>query len=421
MIGSLRGDAGRPAGARRGDGRGRAAWATGPRCRPRPSAGLGAVGERGLPPRAHPRPRGRHRALRLRPRRRAAVLRGAARGPRGRARRWPWPSCRRCRRPPCPPRSSRTTATPCAGARRRQQDGGPAAARAEEPGSTCPTSGGDGAGPAAERLGPGRGPGGPGRAGLRPRRDPRGAGRRSTTTAVEEMVRTALRELAGPMTPEARREVLAGSVDGRSDGRDRGQVGAEPDAGPASARRPGGGAGRGGRGGRAPAPHPGRVRGPGPAHRAPPDRPRGGPAATAAGRPPPLRRAARAGQDLAGRDRGRRDGGRAPDHRRARCWSGRATWPRCSPTSRRATCSSSTRSTGSTGRSRRSSTRPWRTSSWTSSSARARRPAASGSICPASPWWGPPPGPDWWPGRSATASGSSAASTSTTSTSSRPS
>ena len=46
-------------------------------------SGLGPVGHRGLPPRAHPRPRGRHRAVRLRPRRRAAVLRGAARAPTG--------------------------------------------------------------------------------------------------------------------------------------------------------------------------------------------------------------------------------------------------------------------------------------------------------------------------------------------------
>ena len=62
----------------------------------------------------------------------------------------------------------------------------------------------------------------------------------------------------------------------------------------------------------------------------------------------------------------------------ARRWSGPATSPPSSPSSTTATSSSSTRSTGSRAPSRRSSTRPWRTSSSTSSSGRARRPPPSG-------------------------------------------
>src|SRR5665213_583765 len=46
--------------------------------------------------------------------------------------------------------------------------------------------------------------------------------------------------------------------------------------------------------------------------------------------------------------------------------------------------------------------------------ARARRPAASASTFPGSPWSVPPPGPGWWRGRCGTASGSSVASISTT-------
>ena len=71
--------------------------------------------------------------------------------------------------------------------------------------------------------------------------------------------------------------------------------------------------------------------------------------AAAARRPPALRRPARSRQDLAGGHRGRRDGGGPADHRRARCWSGPVTWPPSSPTSRRATSSSSTRSIASPG------------------------------------------------------------------------
>ena len=64
--------------------------------------------------------------------------------------------------------------------------------------------------------------------------------------------------------------------------------------------------------------------------------------------------------------------------RRARRSSGPATWRRSSPSSRSATSCSSTRSTACPGPSRRSCTRRWRTSSSTSSSARARPRRASG-------------------------------------------
>ena len=72
--------------------------------------------------------------------------------------------------------------------------------------------------------------------------------------------------------------------------------------------------GRGGRGGRTPAPHARGVRRPGPAGRAPRHRAAGGPASPPAGRPPALRRAPGAGEDLAGRHRGRRDGRRTAGH-----------------------------------------------------------------------------------------------------------
>ena len=270
----------------------------------------GRHGQRGVPPRPHPRARGRHRPLRLRARRRAALLRGAARLARGRARRWPWPSWRRCRRRRCPPPCSRTTSTPCARCPGSGEDGGPAADRAEEPARP--------ARPVGERRADGRrrgrlGPRGEVRAalielGYGARRDPRGARRLRRRRPVEEMLRSALRELAGADEPagpargagrRARTTRGADAAEGRTDAR---CAPVDPD----------GGSGRGGRGGRAPA------RGPWPsssarrswsstcgscieaARQAPP-----------AGRPPPLRRPARAGQDVAGRDRGRRDGRRA--------------------------------------------------------------------------------------------------------------
>ena len=63
-----------------------------------------------------------------------------------------------------------------------------------------------------------------------------------------------------------------------------------------------------------------------------------------------------------------RDGRRVPAHVRARRSTGRATSPRSSPTSRTATCCSSTRSTACRGRSRRSCIRRSRTSTSTSCS-----------------------------------------------------
>ena len=49
------------------------------------------------------------------------------------------------------------------------------------------------------------------------------------------------------------------------------------------------------------------------------------------------------------------------------------------------------RSTGCPARWRKCSIRLWRTTPWISSSARAPAPRASGSTCPISPWWAPPP------------------------------
>ena len=245
-----------------------AASATGWPCRPRPWPASAPVGQRGLPPRPHPRARGRHRALRLRPRRRAPVLRGPPRCARRRARRWPSPSCRRCRRPPCRPRCSRTTWTRCAsvpGVGKKTAarlllelkarldlptlDGGPARA------APAPVD--------AARRGAGRA----GRARLRPRRDRRGArGRRRRRARSRSWCGRPCASWRA--TGDARRP--HGGPGGRR-GRRRGRTRA--------ARRPVdpvARAGRGGRRGRAAAPHPRRVRRPGPAHRAPPDRHRGG-------------------------------------------------------------------------------------------------------------------------------------------------
>ena len=89
MIGSLRGVDPRPG----GPGRARpprccsksAGSATGCWCPSAPSAQIGAAGQPGLPARPHPRPRGRHRPLRVPDPGRAGLLRGADRRPRGRA------------------------------------------------------------------------------------------------------------------------------------------------------------------------------------------------------------------------------------------------------------------------------------------------------------------------------------------------
>ncbi len=220
----------------------------------------------------------------------------------------------------------------------------------------------------------------PGRARLRARGDPGRARRRrrGQLGGGPGALRPA-RAGPRPVSTGARREVL-GSARPEDEDDEAGR------ARPPGRPRPG--PGRGGRGGRAPAPQPRRVHRPGPAHRAPADRHRGGAASGASpsttccspGRPASARRRWPASWP----PRWASGCGSPPD----RSSSGPATWPRCSPTSRRATSCSSTRSTGCTGRSRRSSTRPWRTSSSTSSSARGPRRAASGSTCPGSPWSG---------------------------------
>ena len=92
---------------------------------------------------------------------------------------------------------------------------------------------------------------------------------------------------------------------------------------------------------------------------------RGGAHAQRSARPRAVRRAAGARQDHAGADRGARAGRRFPRHLRARSSPRPAISPRCSPTSKSATCCSSTRSTGSIRRSRKSSIRRWRISSST--------------------------------------------------------
>ena len=86
-----------------------------------------------------------------------------------------------------------------------------------------------------------------------------------------------------------------------------------------------------------------------------PPEPRRGP------RPRPALRPARRGQDQPRPRHRRRAGGRRSRPPPARSSSAPATWPPCSPPSSRARSSSSTRSTAWTPRSRRSSTRPSRT------------------------------------------------------------
>ena len=90
-----------------------------------------------------------------------------------------------------------------------------------------------------------------------------------------------------------------------------------------------------------------------------------------AGGPPAVQRAAGARQDDARPDRRARDGGRVPAHVGARAGPSRATSRRSSRTSRTATCCSWTRSTACRVRSRRCCIRRSRTSTSTSSWARA--------------------------------------------------
>ena len=142
------------------------------------------------------------------------------------------------------------------------------------------------------------------------------------------------------------------------------------------------------------------------------------PRARRARRPPAVLRAARARQDHARRDRRQRDRRRVPADVRSRARPRRATSPRSSPTSRRATSCSSTRSTGCRGRSRRSCIRRSRTSSSTWCSARARARAASGSTCRGSRWSARRPVPGGSRCRCASGSGSRRGSTTTRSTTS---
>ena len=92
---------------------------------------------------------------------------------------------------------------------------------------------------------------------------------------------------------------------------------------------------------------------------------------------------------LAG-NRCQRDGRKMHTHLGPPPSSARGTSPRFSPTSSRETSSLWTRYIASTTRSRRSSIRRWRISSSTSSLARGRRRAPSGSTCRTSRSWAPP-------------------------------
>ena len=142
---------------------------------------------------------------------------------------------------------------------------------------------------------------------------------------------------------------------------------------------------RGGRARRLPAPPPaGRLHRPGGGQAAAGDLPRGGAPARGGPRPRAARRARRASARPRWPGSWPSSWGWASTSRAGRCSSARATWPRSSPPSSPTTCSSSTRSTGSTGPSRRSSTRRWRTSSSTWSSARGPRRGRCGSTCRAS-------------------------------------
>ena len=166
--------------------------------------------------------------------------------------------------------------------------------------------------------------------------------------------------------------------------------------------------------GHAPPAATGRVRRPGRAQGAPRDRARGRPPAGPGAPTTCCSRARRASgkTTLAGIVATELDvapAGHVGPRRRA----GRRPRRHPHPTSTRATCCSSTRSTGCPGRSKRCCTRRWRTSSSTSCWARGPRPGRSGSTCPASRWSAPPRAPGSSPARCATASAWSPGSTTT--------
>ena len=131
------------------------------------------------------------------------------------------------------------------------------------------------------------------------------------------------------------------------------------------------------------------------------------------GRSPPLRRSARAGQDHVGPHRRRRARRAVAHHVRARRSSAPAISRRCSRTSTKATCCSSTRSIAWRAPSKRCCIRRWRTSNSTSCWGRARRHDRSVSISRASRWWAPPRAPASSPARCAIDSGSSRDSSTT--------
>ena len=144
-------------------------------------AGLGGAGSECLPPRPHPTVReGRHRLLRLRPCRRATLLRSADRRARGGTDHGPGhpvvdvPG----RVVHCRARGRHRHPVPVS--RGREEDGSPPAASSSRPGSISPPSEGTAlTGEPVAHPG-GEGAGRPGRAGVRTRGDPRGAWTSST-------------------------------------------------------------------------------------------------------------------------------------------------------------------------------------------------------------------------------------------------
>ncbi len=307
MIGLLRGRAVSRARGRRGDPRrGRGRLPGGGHACDRRRADRRRHGGGGDALRAHPRTRGRHRPLRLRARRRTTVLRGAPRLARG----GPGTGARHhgfaLAGHPVDGGARRRPRDVVHGARRRSQDRGATVDRAEE----SPRSAGSLDASGRRRRGTARGPRRARRAPKRGRHSaswgtrPTRSGPRSTACATMSAWRRCC-DWPCESWPRGESEGPPGGAGGR--GRR------------APGRRPGQGRRRrGARGSRAPAALPGRVRRSGRTGRASRHRDPGGTPARPAGRPPPLRRTARAGQDVAGRHRGRRDASRSAHHGRPR-------------------------------------------------------------------------------------------------------
>ena len=310
-------------------------------------------------------------------------------------RRWPasWP---------------RTTSTPCAWspawARRRR----PGCWSSSSRGSTCPRSTSVAVGPATRRRR------------QRRRRRPPPSARSDVRAALAGLGYSAdeIRERHAPSCPTTAtpRELLRQALPhlarrARCDGPVREEL-LDPDV---PARR---GVGRR----RRPAPPAaGRVRGPGRAQGAPRHRARGRPPA-GPGAPTTCCSPARPGWARPRWPHHRQRAGRPPAHHvgpRAR--AGRRPGRHPHPARRRRRAVHRRDPPPAPRRSRRCSTRRWRTSSSTSCWARARRPGRSASTCPASRWWAPPPAPARSPARCATASAWSPGSTTTRPPTSRPS